>query len=618
MHHVPIKESRTLLAIPLAATALAAFLTFDPQGWLGDVIMDSLTGALAAFGALFAGVRLALGVDSQQGRRLWQCILAIFVLVAIGEFVEPYTDQLERQLGLDIDVDIDHLLLLAVAPIALWFISKLEPMPRWASASVIAGFILQIAATILDVYEHTTNARAHVRADLIELYTDMAQFLSMQFYMLAAFLIIAEVKAYQLQGNGAIIEDRIWPPATSMLAPLRYRNRPISRLRRTYNRALWRSLPLWKLPIAVVAIPVWPFAVLASSIRQLRRHGGRTKALSGRSYRAQMADHFVIGVTANFWPNQYYKFELYRPELRPRAYEYLRRTETKRGLFKLLRYDHSDRGRFGDKLLFFQACEEAGVRSVPVILAVEHGAIVHPDSGRAPSLPRAGLFLKPRSGRGGSGAEIVRYEAGGYVLMDGRTLTEEQLIAELMARSVSCPLLVEPRLTNHPALSAVHMNALATVRVLTATDVRGRGKVLAAALRMPSRAESVIDNFHAGGIASAVDIETGALGPATDLGLKDDTAWHRRHPVTDGQIEGLRVPHWQEMVQLAEISHTKLADRIVIGWDIAPLPDGPCIIEANAAPDLDIIQRTMRAPLGNGELGRLMAYHLEAQAAASR
>ena len=614
MHQVPIKESRTLLVIPLAATALAVFLTLDPQGWLSDVIMDSLTGALATFGALFAGVRLALGVDSQQGRRLWQCILAIFVLVAIGEFVEPYTDRLEQRLGLD---NIDHLLLLAVAPIALRFTSKLEPMPRWARASLMAGFIFQITATVLDVYDDRMAARFDIGADKVELYTDMAQFLSMQFYMLAAFLIIAEIKAYQLQGNGAIIEDRVWPPAVSMLAPLRYRNKPINQLRRSYHRALWRSLPLWNLPIAVVAIPIWPFAVLAASARQVRRYGARTKALSGRSYVEQMNDHFIIGMTANFWPHQYYKFELYRPELRPRAYEYLRRTETKGGLYKLLRTDRSEENRFGDKLRFFRACEGAGIRSVPVILAFEHGTIVHPLAGQPPSLPRSDLFLKPQRGRGGRGAEIVRYEAGGYILMDGRTLTEEQLIAALAAKSVDRTLLVQPRLENHPALSAVHMNALATVRVLTATDMRGRGKVLAAALRMPSRAESVIDNFHAGGIASAVDVETGVLGPATDLGLRHDTAWHRRHPVTDGQIEGLRVPHWQEMVQLAEIGHTKLADRIVIGWDIAPLPDGPCIIEANAAPDLDIIQRTMRAPLGNTELGRLMAYHLEAHAPAA-
>jgi hypothetical protein len=616
MHQVPIKESRTLLAIPLAATALAAFLTLDPQGWLGDVILDSLTGALATFGALFAGLRLALGADSQQSRRLWQCILAIFVLVGIGEFVEPYTDRIEQHMKID---NIDHLLLLAVAPIALWFISKLELMPRWSRATLIAGFIFQIAATVLDVYDHRMAARFAMGADTVELYTDMAQFLSMQFYMLAAFLIFAEVKAHQLrQASGVILEHRIWPPAINTLAPARYQNKPIGALRRAYDRALWRSLPLWKLPIAVVAIPIWPFAVLAASARQVRRYGARTKSLSGRSYVEQMNDHFVIGITANFWPHQYYKFELYRPELRPRAYEYLRRTETKGGLYKLLRTDRSEENRFGDKLRFFRACEGASIRSVPVILAFEHGTIVHPVSGQPPSLPSSDLFLKPQRGRGGRGAEIIRYEAGGYVLMDGNTLTEEQLVAALVARSVDLPLLVQPRLENHPALSAVHMNALATVRVLTATDMRGRGKVLAAALRMPSRAESVIDNFHAGGIASAVDVATGVLGPATDLGLRDETAWHRRHPVTDGQIEGLRVPHWQEMVQLAAIGHTKLADRIVIGWDIAPLPDGPCIIEANAAPDLDIIQRTMRAPLGNTELGRLMAYHLEAQAAASR
>jgi len=60
-----------------------------------------------------------------------------------------------------------------------------------------------------------------------------------------------------------------------------------------------------------------------------------------------------------------------------------------------------------------------------------------------------------------------------------------------------------------------------------------------------------------------------------------------------------------------ERAHPHFSDFAVIGWDIAILQDGPCIIEANGAPDLDIIQRTLRAPLGDARLGKLIAWHVQ-------
>jgi hypothetical protein len=58
-------------------------------------------------------------------------------------------------------------------------------------------------------------------------------------------------------------------------------------------------------------------------------------------------------------------------------------------------------------------------------------------------------------------------------------------------------------------------------------------------------------------------------------------------------------------------AHAAFSDRIVIGWDVALLKDGLQVVEGNGAPDLDIIQRTHREPLGNARLGQLLAFHLE-------
>lgn len=584
----------------IAITAGAAIALIDQARRL-DLILDSLTGMFAIIGASVAAGRLCFGFADGRERALWQAVLGLFALAALGEFIGP----LKR-------TSIDDGPVLAIGPIMLWLTTRIDPAAKWARLAAITAFLLQIAMFGMRLLPFEARALFGIQADRVEGYTDFAEFLALQIYLIAVALIVIELNWRQAQASGApAIATRLWPPPFHAFAPKRYRNQPIESLRAAYQRAFLQSVPWWRLPVVALATLTWPLAIVGTSLgRQLPANGPRVKAMTGRSYLAQFLDHLKIGMSANLWPSHYYMFELFRDELRPRAYEYLRRTETKRALYKLLRTDYREQDRFRDKLRFFRACTSAGMRTAPVLLAVADGRIEHPQGAR-PALPQSDLFLKPRSARGGIGTEVVTYRDGAYHLTDGRAVTEAGLIEALLVKSRSRPLLAQPRLVNHPALSSVNMDALSTVRVVTATGIDGSGRVIAAALRVPSKAGSLIDNFHAGGIAAAIDLQTGRLGQATDLGTRSDSRWHSVHPVTGGQIAGLPVPDWPLMVELAEAAHAKLADRIVLGWDIAMLPDGPCLIEANAFPDLDICQRTMLAPLGNGPLGRLMAHHLE-------
>jgi hypothetical protein len=172
-------------------------------------------------------------------------------------------------------------------------------------------------------------------------------------------------------------------------------------------------------------------------------------------------------------------------------------------------------------------------------------------------------------------------------------------------------MLVQTTLVNHPDLADINCGTLATARIVTCRNEAGIYEVTDAAFRMPRVTGSAVDNFHAGGIASAVDIATGRLGPATDLGLSPKSGWFETHPVTGAAIVGRELPCWQEARALVERAHPHFSDFAVIGWDVAILADGPSIIEANGAPDLDIIQRTQRRPLGSARLGRLMAWHVK-------
>ena len=71
---------------------------------------------------------------------------------------------------------------------------------------------------------------------------------------------------------------------------------------------------------------------------------------------------------------------------------------------------------------------------------------------------------------------------------------------------------------------------------------------------------------------------------------------------------------WQETIDLAVRAHRIFPDYVLIGWDIAIVEDGPCVIEGNRGPDVDIHQRTSRAPIGDGRFGELLAFNLERKA----
>jgi len=150
---------------------------------------------------------------------------------------------------------------------------------------------------------------------------------------------------------------------------------------------------------------------------------------------------------------------------------------------------------------------------------------------------------------------------------------------------------------------------LATLRVLTCLDEEGRPQIVGAALRMAVGGNTTVDNFHAGGIAAPVELETGRLGCASNLGDNVELGWLSRHPDTGGQIKGKLLPLWPQVLALARQAHLAFADRIIVGWDIAILADGPSVVEGNSGPDVDIMQRGLKRGIGHGWFAELLLHH---------
>jgi hypothetical protein len=96
------------------------------------------------------------------------------------------------------------------------------------------------------------------------------------------------------------------------------------------------------------------------------------------------------------------------------------------------------------------------------------------------------------------------------------------------------------------------------------------------------------------------------------LGADVRLGWIEKHPDSGAMIRGFHLPCWAQLRPFAEHAHEGFSDRVVVGWDIALTADGPILVEANGAPDLDIMQRPFRQGLMKERLAELLAHHVAA------
>jgi hypothetical protein len=388
---------------------------------------------------------------------------------------------------------------------------------------------------------------------------------------------------------------------------------PAGYLRQQWIRGAWRR-GTWidRLCFVAAIILWWPSTILHAAYLAIRL-GPSRKRTSGKSPFRQFIEQIEVAARWMVPPLWYYTFEFHDDERRAHAADYLQRVQVKPFIYRWLidRKQRRDlRVPFASKIYFSKLCRKHDLRASAVIATVAAKNIAYVDRAMT-ALPPIDLFVKIKLGRGGRGAEKWSYAAGTYRDAEGRSLTAAELAVHLKHRAKFEKRVIEACLVNHSSLADLNLGALATARILTARNEQGEIEATHAVFRMAQRPGAQVDNIHAGGIAAPVDLATGRLGRATDLGVRVDSAWHARHPVTGAQIEGRILPHWPAAVALVKDAHDRIGDRVAVGWDVAILEDGPCLIEGNGKPDVDLIQRPHRTGLGNSRFGALLAHHLK-------
>jgi hypothetical protein len=380
-----------------------------------------------------------------------------------------------------------------------------------------------------------------------------------------------------------------------------------ARLHKIHYRAIWRSLGFLGAVEMALLLLLWPFLLAPRVIDLTKRNGAMVRARTGKGMFRQMAEQVWLAARFGFRPQAYYVMEFFLPERRRQAGDYIHRFVVKDGLYRRLKAGEITSPLTG-KDGFTSYCQARGLPVSATELSLSDGRTEGTGPG---ALPPRDLFVKRTRGRGGTRAELWQYRDGRYHRTDSESLDEAALLARLTDLSRREPYMVQVRLVNHADIADLSPGALATVRLITMIDEQGGFEAVRAVFRMGQSSASIVDNFHSGGIAAPVDLVTGALGRATDFGLAPSVGWLDRHPETGAIITGRRLPQWNEVVALGQRAHAHFADRIIVGWDIAITTDGLLIVEGNAAPDVDNIQRPHQTPLGQSRYAALMYWHLQ-------
>jgi hypothetical protein len=392
--------------------------------------------------------------------------------------------------------------------------------------------------------------------------------------------------------------------------------KPADYLRRQWVTGAWaRSSWGERLVFVLSALLWWPTTILHATYLAARLGPHRAR-IYGKSPFRQFVEQIHVASRWLIPPLWYYTFEFCDDAKRAQAEDYVQRVQMKPFIYGWLvdKADRKDyRYPFANKVYFSAICRDHGLAASRVI-ALCYRKGIHFTEQRT-EFPSVDLFVKIKNGRGGRGAEKWSFVDGMYRNSDGRSLTKPAFTEYVRGRSRLEKRIVQFCLVNHSALSDINLGALATVRILTLRNKQGGIEATHAVMRMPQRPGAPVDNIHAGGIAAPVDLKTGRLGRATDLGLRTTSRWHENHPQTGAPILGRALPHWQAAVDLACRAHDLIGDRVVVGWDIAITEDGPCLVEGNGKPDVDLMQRPHGQGLGNSRYGELVAHHVKAHLA---
>ena len=316
------------------------------------------------------------------------------------------------------------------------------------------------------------------------------------------------------------------------------------------------------------------FFALPGCYRKIRAFEDCTRSRSGLA-----RDLLVLFFSYKTFPDNYGLCRLWEVDRKDWKYYYgsnYHPHQRMRLLAAVKQYEY--RIVFIDKFLCAAYCQARGIRT-PYIYGIIDPAEDYRGQVRAwfQTSSAQAMIIKPLYGRGGLGIVMARKTDDHMTIQTGKKFLplEEYVLAD---RSI-----VQEVLLQDARMSAFSPYSVNTLRIVTMLTRRGDVIILSALMRT-GVSNSFIDNWCAGGVAVAIDCETGKLKKHGH-----DRRWKRyeSHPTTGVTFENYVVPEWERICTAAAAIQKAFPFYRMLGLDIAIDQNGePVLIEINGSPDL--------------------------------
>ena len=183
------------------------------------------------------------------------------------------------------------------------------------------------------------------------------------------------------------------------------------------------------------------------------------------------------------------------------------------------------------------------------------------------------IMVKPIDGDGGKGVDRV-------ILSEHPD--KKELYESLKANNQT---LAEEYVVQHPDIAAIYNGSVNTLRLVTVIDESCKVHITRCLIRIG--AGGVVDNISSGGMAALVDIDTGVITkPAHDK----TGATHDKHPITGAPIVGVKIPMFDQVLEMVKKAALTVPQIRYCAWDVAVCESGPIFIEGNQYPGHEIQQ----------------------------
>lgn len=205
------------------------------------------------------------------------------------------------------------------------------------------------------------------------------------------------------------------------------------------------------------------------------------------------------------------------------------------------------------------------------------------------------LYLKPSYGSYGAQNTLLATSDGkSLALGDGSVVAIPAFCASLKERS-GLGWIFQETLRAHPDIAELcGTDKVSGMRVHSFLTPKGAKIVRAIWKINVGKLDS--DNFKhgaSGNMLAAIDLTSGTVRRVV-AGVGTSQVVDSVHPVTQKELIGFKVPHWQQIRDLVLTATPAFPGFLSQGWDIAICPDMPRALEVNVIGDIDLPQHSYR------------------------